>query len=93
LTKHPLLVTDEDIIKFCKKEFEGLIREVSVSKGFVEGNDPGVGFVRTTDIYIVPEKKSGKPVGDEDSEYFRQVLAENSPATFNYRVFIDKKCN
>ncbi|MCL1941987.1 MAG: hypothetical protein FWF54_00315 [Candidatus Azobacteroides sp.] len=93
LTKHPLLVTDEDIIKFCKKEFEGLIREVSVSKGFVEGNDPGVGFVGTTDVYIVPEKKSGKPVGDEDSEYFRQVLAENSPATFNYRVFIDKKCN
>jgi hypothetical protein len=88
LVKHPLLVTDEDIIEFCKREFAGVISQVSVSRSFIEENDPETGFVRTTDVHIVPVKNLEKIIGREDLEYFRQILAENSPATFDYRVLI-----
>ncbi|MDH6311106.1 hypothetical protein M2451_003980 [Dysgonomonas sp. PFB1-18] len=89
MTKRPLLVTDEDIIEFCKEEFCDLVKEVSVSKGFIDSNDPKTGFIGTTDVHIVSEEKNESPIGKEDAEYFRQILAENSPATFNYRILIN----
>lgn len=93
LTKHPLLITDEDIVSFCKKEFLGLVRDVSVSRGFCERDDKKTGFIRTTDVYIRPEKDVEKTIGEEDFAYIKQTLAKNSPVTFNYRIFIKPEYN
>ncbi|MFV0418271.1 MAG: hypothetical protein ACK5KT_06035 [Dysgonomonas sp.] len=89
LTQHKLLVTDKDISEFCLKEFEESISEVKVSGGFMTSSDPRLGFIETTDVYLMLLKHMENLIGEKDSEYFYQALKKNSPSTFNYRIFIN----
>lgn len=89
LTKHQLLVTNEDIKDFCKKEFNEFIDDVHIRKGLVES--PGKGFINTIDVYLKPHKNFQDHIGRENKIYFEQQLIKVSPATFNYRVFINNR--
>lgn len=90
LTEHRLLVTDQDIIRFCTQEFNESVADVKVRKGIMPGRNPAFGFVRTIDVYMKLTKNMEGYVDKKDEEYFREVLAKNSPATYHYRVFIEQ---
>lgn len=91
LTSHNLLVTDEDVVLFCLKEFEASISEVTVRKGFMKSSNFKTGFIETTDVYLTPLINMKHYLNEKDEENFLQILKENSPATYNYRVFIHPK--
>ncbi|WP_165042175.1 type VI secretion system baseplate subunit TssF [Dysgonomonas sp. ZJ709] len=90
LTENNLLVTDNDIEEFCLQEFHESICEVKVCQGTMKSDNPINGFIRTTDVYIKPHKDMEEYIGDKNEEYFKQILKRKSPATYNYRVFINK---
>ena len=85
LSRPALLITDEDIADFCLTRFRDSVRDVEVKKGFAE--DPRVGFVRTTDVYLTLRGEVEKHVRDGAS--FLRELRERSPETHNYRVFVN----
>ncbi|MDU1906450.1 MAG: hypothetical protein E6772_16895 [Dysgonomonas sp.] len=90
IMEHSLLITDDDIQNFCLQEFKESICDVKVSKGFMESNDPKLGFVETTDVYLKPIEGMGSYINDRDRIYYQTSLEEKSPATFNYRIFINE---
>lgn len=90
LTEHGLLVTDQDIINFCLQEFKESIREVKIRKGIMYSSNPKLGFIRTIDVYMALNKNMVSYVDKKDAAYFREALVKNSPATYNYRVFIEQ---
>jgi len=89
LLEHSLIITDEDIQNFCKQEFKESVSEVSVSKGIMKSKNPHLGFIQTTDVYMKPAKGMENHINEKDRGYFLKKLKENSPATYNYRVFIN----
>lgn len=90
LTRHRQLVTNKDIESFCMKEFSDSISKIQVRKGLIEDSDSKIGFLRTTDVYLKPHKNLENYLGEQDAAYFEQILIQNSPATFRYRVFINE---
>lgn len=86
MSNHRLLVTEEDIVQFCKINFQNYISGASVRKGFEE--DPKMGFMDTIDVHLVAIKSQRKVVGEAEKAYFLQTLSLNSPATIRYRVFV-----
>jgi hypothetical protein len=89
LSVNRLLVTNEDIRNFCIGKFSHLFKNIQVRNGFVENENSETGFIRVTDVYLISRKEMGKYVEQEGVNFFRQILEKNSPATFNYRVFIE----
>lgn len=83
------VITDEDIRNFCLKEFEESIREVRVGKGFTRDNNPKIGFVETTDVYLKLRDDMKEYANEDRKEYYLLKLIEASPATFSYRIFIE----
>jgi hypothetical protein len=88
LSENKLLVTHEDIKNFCIKNFKAYFSDIQVRKGWMESKNPRTGFVRTTDVYMNPRTELKKQMRGQEANFFEQILKENSPATFNYRVFI-----
>ncbi|WP_156032910.1 type VI secretion system baseplate subunit TssF [Prevotella sp. 10(H)] len=90
LMSHNLLVTNEDIEKFCTEEFRESVKSVRVSKGFMKSDNPKFGFIETTDVYLLPIETMRDYMNEADKNYYLKALKEKSPATFNYRIFIDR---
>jgi hypothetical protein len=91
LTAGTILVTDEDIVGFCKSELGNLVEELTISKGITESPKDKLTFLHTTDITLVPFRGNSAVFEQFDIEKFRGKLQKNSPATFKYRIFIDNK--
>jgi hypothetical protein len=91
LSENKLLVTNEDIKNFCMKNFSDYFNDIQVRKGLMKNKNPKAGFICTTDVYMNHRKELKKHTGGLDTTFFEQVLRENSPATFTYRVFITNK--
>ncbi|MDR1501095.1 MAG: hypothetical protein LBT43_01395 [Prevotella sp.] len=89
MTDHSLLITDDDILNFCLKEFSGSVSEVKVCGGFMDSDNPKLGFIETTDVYLKPLGSMKGYIKEKEKRYYLQMLEENSPATFNFRIFIN----
>lgn len=90
MTSHNLLVTHDDIERFCMESFHDSICGIRICKGLIENPDPKIGFLRTIDVYLKPHQQLEAYLGEQDKDYFEEVLRDNSPVTFRYRVFISK---
>ena len=84
-----MLVTNEDIIGFCKAEFGGMLAEVKIAKGITIEEDKGGDFVCTTDIRLVPAKGYKSLLHKRDNKIFEKRLRKRTPETFNCRVFVE----
>ena len=88
LTNNPIISGNEDIIKYCEMAFNNTIRSVKVRKGLVKDSVSSQSFSRTIDVYLTPKREFSRLLGDKDKQTFKRLLQKNSPATFNYRIFI-----
>lgn len=90
LTRKNILVTNQDIISFCKEELGSIIHSVDVRKGIMmSGGDLYSPFLRTTDVHLTLKQDQDYLLSNHDLMYLKNLLQKNSPATFNYRVFIN----
>lgn len=90
LMSHSLLVTNEDIYDFCMEKFKESVKDVRVSRGFISSNNSELGFIETTDVYLTPIDSMTDYLSEVNGVNYLNALKEKSPATFNYRIFIDK---
>lgn len=90
LLSRTVLVTNNDIKKYCLSEFKETISRVRISKGYVECPEKEYSFLRTIDVYLTPHKSIDKLFHQQDTEFIRQKLVKHSPATFNYRILIEE---
>jgi hypothetical protein len=89
LADRPVLVTNEDITAFCKKEYGNRVKDVKISKGIMENSAKKQEFIRTMDITLVPPKEAKHFFVEKEAQVLELLLRKNSPATYNYRVFIN----
>ncbi|WP_443944850.1 hypothetical protein ACJVDH_18315 [Pedobacter sp. AW1-32] len=93
LTTADRIVTKSDIINFCHHELADRILSVSLEKGLMLKANPNEGFVRTTDIVIVPNLQANLSTEDWD-ELLELTLAKlklRSSMHVNYRLLIKEK--
>ncbi|MFA6778667.1 MAG: hypothetical protein WCU80_02630 [Paludibacteraceae bacterium] len=84
------IVTNNDIRNFCLAQLSDLISDVRIEKGVMRGLLPGEGLLRTIDVHLRPlapmeDEKQRRQISDN----LYDCLRENSPMTFNYRIFIE----
>lgn len=91
LTDKRVLVTNKDIINFCKKEFGDMARKVQISNGLTTCPNNKQEFIRTTDVTLTLKNELGHLLNESEIEGFKQLLQKNSPATFNYRIYINNE--
>lgn len=88
MTDREMLVTDKDIILFCKKNFASAISDVRIVKGVVENPNRKHEFLRTTDVVLTSQKNASHLLTESEIQQFKQHLQNNSPATYNYRIVL-----
>ena len=89
LEKSTLIITDEDIEEFCKDEFGAILESVSIKKGLMTDPCYMDRFMHTTDIHLIMDNRFTHLLKERDKEAFIQKIQKKSPATYNYRVFIN----
>lgn len=88
LTEHPLLITGDDIKRFCLKEFGEMIEQVEIKPGYRKSSTSGSGFIKTTNVYLHPARLQHNITDENINRHIEQILQEHSPATFNYNVIL-----
>lgn len=88
LTKSSLIVTESDIISFCKKELPGVIESIEIKNKYEENPDKKNDFLHTTDVYIQITRSHLKNISTYEKQSLKESLQAHSPATFRYRIFI-----
>jgi hypothetical protein len=86
LSKQNLLISHQDIEDFCRREFGHFLSNIQVRRGLLSMPSKK-DFVRTIDLYLQPSKEMQKYFGREQVEIVEQLLKNNSPATYRYRIF------
>ncbi len=81
-----VLVSDNDIIAFCKQQFSGLIEAVEIRKGLIKSKENKDLFECTKDVLLIPKQDMKGELTDRDAIIIQQALVANSSASFNYRV-------
>ncbi len=89
LTQGAVITGYADIQEFCATRFKDTYRSVEVKKGLMPLDYPQYGFACTIDIHLTPRGGLNHSFGEEDKQAVRRLLVKNSPATFNYRIFIN----
>jgi hypothetical protein len=87
LSKQNLLITHDDITDFCKENFGYFFDDIQIRRGLVE-MPSGTDFLRTTDLHLQLRKEMENRFDAQQTAALEQLLKENSPATYKYRVFI-----
>lgn len=90
LTSGDRIFTKQDIINFCKAELSEYIENMEVKHGSAISLDPNKGVIKTIDIVL--GLKRSLPVGfsiEESKNELLSKLAQRSPDSFNYRLFIN----
>lgn len=92
LSSRNRIITECDILNFCRAEYGEYISKIEVRPGACVGVNPGQGLVRTKDIHIAidTERACGLPEEDFKLELLNK-LRKRSPESFNYRIFIDNE--
>ncbi len=90
LNTRTLLVTDDDIIQYCTSEFKEVVSEAYIDSGYLQCAPPDEGFLLTTDVYVTLRETTRETSHPKIITSIRKKLIENSPVSFNYRVFIKK---
>ncbi|PXV63764.1 hypothetical protein CLV62_11213 [Dysgonomonas alginatilytica] len=90
LLSRTVLVTNNDIKKYCLSEFRDTVSKVRISKGYMEYPGQEYSFLRTIDVYLTPHKRLNKLFHQQDTEFIRQKLVKHSPATYYYRILIEE---
>ncbi|NDV69996.1 hypothetical protein [Dysgonomonas sp. 25] len=88
LTKSSLIVTESDIISFCKKELPEAIKGIEIKNGYEENPDKTNDFLQTTDVYIQITDSHLESISADERQFLKELLQAHSPATFRYRIFI-----
>lgn len=82
------IVTNNDIKNFCFSECREELSDVEIRKGISRSLEPGCGFQRTIDVFLILKNKEMSESQKENlSDDMRDRLVGQSPMTFNYRVF------
>lgn len=89
LGKSFLIITNEDISRFCKEEFGTALESVSIKKGLMADPHYTERFIQTTDIHLTMDKNIAGLLKERDRDIFLQKIEKKSPANYNYRVFIN----
>jgi len=88
LTKSSLVVTESDIISFCKIELPGVIESIEIKNGYEENPDKKNDFLHTTDVYIQMTDSHLGNINTDEKQSLKESLQAHSPAIFRYRIFI-----
>lgn len=88
LTEQSVLVTDDDIIKFCNDKFGNIISHVNIAKGIMENPKNKQEFVRTKDITLTCRKELIHKLITNEAEQLKLALQQYSPAMFTYRIIV-----
>ncbi|GHT59232.1 hypothetical protein FACS18945_5530 [Bacteroidia bacterium] len=91
LSKGSMLVTDSDISDFCETYFHHFFRSAKVRKGLIKSETSGIGFLRTTDVYLQPCEGLEEKIYRQEAVLVEAALKANSPATYRYQIFITDK--
>ncbi|MBR5972173.1 MAG: type VI secretion system baseplate subunit TssF [Paludibacteraceae bacterium] len=90
LSSRNRIVTNNDIRNFFYSEMSDSLTDIKIEKGISTGVESGLGLQRTIDIHLIvnkndwTEKQKKQMLTD-----LSRKLKEQSPMTFNYRLFID----
>lgn len=93
LTSRTLLVTNNDIKKYCLNEFNDIVQNVHIHLGYMQCDSLDNAFLQTTDVYVTLRNLTDKLFYQKITSHIYQKLKNNSPAIFNYRVFIQEQDN
>ena len=88
LKSRSLIVTNNDITKFCLEEFRDMVKGVEIRLGYMQCYPPEKGFLRTIDVYVTVKEQVDKSFHHQLSFHIKKKLKENSPITSNYRIFV-----
>lgn len=91
LTQGAVITGYADIREFCTTHFKDTYQYMEVKKGLMPLDYPQYGFANTIDIHLTPRSGLNHSFGEEDRQKVKQLLVKNSPATFNYRIFINSQ--
>lgn len=89
LVKNNLLVTIEDIEEFCKEQLGTVLESVKIKKGLITDPYYTDRFMQTIDIHLSINNMFSNILKERDQEIFVQKIKKKSPATYNYRLFIN----
>ncbi len=89
LTQGAVIAGSKDIENFCKQHFKDTYQAIEVKKGLMPLDYPAYSFVNTIDVFLTPKSGLEHSFDEEDKQSVKQLLEKNSPATFNYRIFIN----
>lgn len=89
LLSHGNIYTKEDIRNFCMARYGDSICSVEVKLGYAAGKKESEGFIRTLDVYIQLSERMQEFDKEEFAVDIDSELRRLSPATYNYRVFIN----
>ena len=86
------IITRQDIIHFCYGIYKESISNVNIKKGVAVGQEAGIGYMPTTDIYITKNPEEEKT--DSDWEYLKKEvligLKTKSSNVLPFRIFYDE---
>lgn len=87
---HGRVLTQNDIISFCKKELGELLVRTDVRNGVEISPMPSEGLIRTKEVHLILKEKLDAPSQEKQMKNnLRTKLSACSPDTFNYRIFIE----
>lgn len=87
---HGRVLTQNDIISFCKKELGELLVRTDVRNGVEISPMPSEGLIRTKEVHLILKEKLDDPSQEKQMKNnLRTKLSACSPDTFNYRIFIE----
>lgn len=90
LTTADRIVTQADIVNFCRYELGEQVADVAVSRGLMHSQHPKEGFIKTVDVWIRPAVASTlKPDEWEPLlELTRSKLSNRSTMNLHYRLLL-----
>lgn len=87
---HGRVLTQNDIISFCKKELGELLVRTEIKNGVEISPMPSEGLIRTKEVHLILKEKLDDPSQEKQmKDNLRTKLSACSPDTFNYRIFIE----
>lgn len=87
---HGRVLTQNDIISFCKKELGELLVRTEIKNGVEISPMPSEGLIRTKEVRLILKEKLDDPSQEKQmKDNLRTKLSACSPDTFNYRIFIE----
>lgn len=87
LTTRDRIFTEYDIINYCWKELDSILKSVEVKKGFIKSEFPQEGLIRTLDICLQTRENVDLSILED----LKNKLTARSPSSFHYRIFLSDK--